>query len=92
VYTFWRLQRVIGGGIISHTLAFERIILKVGRYRRHRFFPQLCRKIPFSIFTATILHVGDFLIPKADACTTFPKAPCPRDFPVKKINLRGTFW
>lgn len=88
-YTFWKLQRVSGGRITSHSLALGRIILKARHDIVHHFFPaQLCSKIPFSIFTATILHVGDFLIPKADACTTFPKAPCPSDFPVKKINYR----
>ena len=37
--------------------------------------------IPFSIFTATVRQVGDFLMPNADACTTFPKAPLPSDLP-----------
>lgn len=40
--------------------------------------------IPFSIFTATVRQVGDFLMPNADACTTFPKAPLPSDLPTMK--------
>lgn len=31
--------------------------------------------VPFSIFTATVLQVEDLSMPKADASTTFPKAP-----------------
>lgn len=38
VYTFWRLQRIIGGGITSHTLVFNTIILNMGHDVRHHFF------------------------------------------------------
>lgn len=31
--------------------------------------------LPFSILTATVLHVDILSIPKAEASTTFPKAP-----------------
>lgn len=78
--------------LLWKAFASGRIVLKNAPLCKASFFPMhLCSKIPFSIFTATILHVGDFLIPKADACTTFPKAPCPRDFPVEKIKWRDTF-
>lgn len=40
--------------------------------------------IPLSIFTATVRQVGDFLMPNADAWTTFPKAPLPSDLPTMK--------
>lgn len=78
--------------LLWKAFALGKIVLKNAPLYKVSFFPmQLCSKIPFSIFTATILHVGDFLIPKADACTTFPKAPCPRDFPAEKIKWRDTF-
>lgn len=37
--------------------------------------------LPFSILTATVLHVDILSIPKAEASTTFPKAPWPRVLP-----------
>lgn len=46
--------------------------------------------LPFSIFTATVLHVDSLSIPKAEASTTFPKAPCPRVLPVRQT--RGLDW
>ena len=45
---------------------------------------KLTPSVPFSIFTATVRHVGDFLMPNADAWTTFPKAPLPSDLPTMK--------
>lgn len=39
--------------------------------------------LPFSILTATVLHVDILSIPKAEASTTFPKAPWPRVLPSK---------
>lgn len=37
--------------------------------------------VPLSIFTATVLQVEDLSMPKADASTTFPKAPWPSVLP-----------
>lgn len=37
-YTFWKLQRVSGGRITSHTLALGRIILKARHDIVHHFF------------------------------------------------------
>lgn len=37
--------------------------------------------LPFSILTATVLHVESLSIPKAEASTTFPNAPWPRVLP-----------
>lgn len=37
---------------------------------------------PFSIFTATVSQLLPLLMPKAEASTTFPKAPWPRTLPV----------
>lgn len=39
--------------------------------------------IPFSIFTATVSQLLPLLMPKAEASTTFPKAPWPRTLPVE---------
>lgn len=39
--------------------------------------------LPFSILTATVLQVESLSIPKAEASTTFPKAPWPRVLPGK---------
>lgn len=38
---------------------------------------------PFSIFTATVSQLLPLLMPKAEASTTFPKAPWPRTLPVE---------
>lgn len=48
--------------------------------------------LPLSILTATVLHVDSLSIPKAEASTTFPKAPCPRVLPdrVKQNLVKGT--
>lgn len=43
--------------------------------------------VPFNIFTATVRQVGDFLMPNADAWTTFPKAPLPSDLPTIEEGL-----
>ena len=37
--------------------------------------------LPFSILTATVLQVESLSMPKAEASTTFPKAPWPRVLP-----------
>lgn len=41
------------------------------------------RTAPFSIFTATVSQLLPLLMPKAEASTTFPKAPWPRTLPVE---------
>lgn len=48
--------------------------------------------LPLSILTATVLHVESLSIPKAEASTTFPKAPWPRVLPGKgrKYLISGT--
>ena len=48
--------------------------------------------LPFSILTATVLQVESLSIPKADASTTFPKAPWPRVLPGKgrRYLISGT--
>lgn len=48
--------------------------------------------LPFSILTATVLHVDSLSIPKAEASTTLPKAPCPRVLPDrgKQYLVNGT--
>lgn len=48
--------------------------------------------LPFSIFTATVLQVDSLSIPKAEASTTFPKAPWPRVLPGKgrRYLISGT--
>jgi hypothetical protein len=43
--------------------------------------------LPFNIFTATVRQVGDFLMPNAEAWTTFPKAPLPSDLPTIEEGL-----
>lgn len=43
--------------------------------------------LPFSILTATVLQVESLSIPKAEASTTFPKAPWPRVLPAKEENI-----
>lgn len=48
--------------------------------------------LPLSILTATVLHVESLSIPKAEASTTLPKAPCPRVLPDggKQYLVNGT--
>lgn len=48
--------------------------------------------LPLSILTATVLHVESLSIPKAEASTTLPKAPCPRVLPArgKQYQVNGT--
>lgn len=48
--------------------------------------------LPFNILTATVLQVESLSIPKAEASTTFPKAPWPRVLPGKgrRYLISGT--
>lgn len=48
--------------------------------------------LPLSILTATVLQVESLSIPKAEASTTLPKAPCPRVLPDrgKQYLVNGT--
>lgn len=50
------------------------------------------RVLPLSILTATVLHVESLSIPKAEASTTLPKAPCPSVLPArrKQYLVNGT--
>lgn len=75
-------------GACEKELNLNTCFFKVVNVRVNRDFTVL----PLSILTATVLHVESLSIPKAEASTTFPKAPWPRVLPGKgrKYLISGT--